>query len=73
MSTFDRDGKHYGFTQPLCVNCWIEEYPGRAVVRTLYPHRQAVTCCMCGTLNADGIFTRRDPEGVPYPQPEEDA
>jgi hypothetical protein len=54
------------WTQPVCNHCWTERRPDQP-----NPHRMKIPqlerCCYCGQETTSGIYTRDDPNTVPYP------
>jgi hypothetical protein len=53
------------FTQPICDNCWDKENPDRRSPRHM--EGEIEQCCLCGESTRSGIYIRRDPKTVPYP------
>lgn len=70
------------WTQPQCERCWIEENSiweslpgGGEVLKSIrFPVRitepEIKQCAVCGELTISGIFVRKDPKEVNYPQEE---
>jgi hypothetical protein len=80
------DGKNYGFTQPVCTDCWLAENTvrlpetGEAMFKAPtvlkmdemeWPDRLEM-CCKCGRCTTSGIFIRVDPSTVLYPKVKDD-
>lgn len=64
------DGKPYSWTQPMCLRCWSEMYPGRQAATLKQPNTE--TCCRCGTDTIEGLYIRIDPAECRFPTPEEE-
>lgn len=58
------------WTQPVCMDCWRAENPGRdpVLMVTVEPER----CCKCGADSLAGIYIRIDPKTVPFPRRKSD-
>lgn len=54
------------WTQPLCEECWNRENPGRSPIR-VDGLIEVNICCTCGAPTTAGIWTRKNPQEVPYP------
>jgi hypothetical protein len=54
-----------GWTQPICLGCFRmrEGREPNVVLRDAEPE----TCCVCGHVTKEGVYTRIDPKSVPYP------
>lgn len=58
------------WTQPVCEWCYRDLMPDRIPHRLKEP--EANPCCICGSVNQDGIYFRVDPTTVRYPQEDDD-
>lgn len=59
--------KAYGWTQPICSDCWANQNPGVKPARIQPAYRSGETCAHCGTATYSGIYTRVDPKTVDHP------
>jgi len=59
------------WTQPLCERCWFSERPDEIPTRFI-GQCTVERCCMCGLETIAGIFVRRDPATVPFPDGEDE-
>ena len=55
------------WTQPICDNCWNLNFPDREPVRMEAPMVEIETCCACAARTRSGIYVRRDPRTVQFP------
>lgn len=60
------------WTQPQCASCYNKENPGRQAVIIGVAHAEQEVCCTCGQYTQEGIYTRKDPNLVPYPRKDKD-
>jgi len=58
------------WTQPLCVPCWSIRNPERIVDQAKFQQGDTERCCDCGEQTWSGIYTRIDPNTVPFPREE---
>ncbi len=59
----------FGWTQPLCEQCWELLNPLRTPTRLRKPFRER--CARCGIRTISGIYTRMDPATVDFPKEKE--
>lgn len=58
------------WTHNICSVCWGKQHADREPCKILT--MIAETCCFCGRLNTDGIFTRYNPKLLKFCKCEED-
>jgi hypothetical protein len=56
------------WTQPVCLNRYLDLYPGREPTRLNVPVEEWEPCCYCRTPT--NIYVRLDPTTVPFPREE---
>jgi hypothetical protein len=61
----DKPPARYGWTQPICEDCWFRLNPGRKPVRLKEPG--AEKCVECGSDTTSGIYVRIDPAQAKHP------
>lgn len=55
----------FGFTQPICEDCWQEVHGARKAVRLV--GKIAERCYRCSKVTVSGIYIRIDPMTSAYP------
>ena len=63
-------GHTVSWTQPICERDWFTLYPGKLPPRIMRGGLKQ--CCICGGETIAGIYIRRDPATVTYPQGDDD-
>lgn len=59
------------WNQPICDTCWEVLNPDREPFRIKDIIRETERCCICGDTTKSGIYTRLNPNTVPYPKRDE--
>jgi hypothetical protein len=60
------DQVRMSWTQPCCIDCYLDVYPGREPVRMKVPDLAEI-CVYCGEKTGSGIYVRIDPAVAPFP------
>lgn len=64
------EGVRYGYTQPICAQCFLFFVGEPYRVRMIDDEERR--CCACARATSEGIYWRVDPRTVRYPSPDED-